>query len=503
MLTARLQRERRTQKAGGFGSVCGDNIRHHRFAHGDGSGLVQRDGPHLAHFLQTDGGLEENPVFRAQAAADHDGNRRRQSQRAGAADDQHGNAAREGVGEFFSEKQPDKQRDERDADHHRDEHAGDSVRGLCDRRLGCRRVADHADDLRERGVLSDARGLAAQKTRLIDRCRGDGVSRVLVRRNAFARQRGFVYGAAALQNDAVHRDALSGTHDEDVAFAHLRDGHRDLLPVPEQPRRLGRKPHQAFQGVRCFSLGARFKHLAHGDQRQNHGRGLKIEFVHVGHDALHVSLRLRLRHCEQRIDAPDKGCHGAEGDQRVHIGRAPPEAPEAADKKRLIDDHDDTGQQQLHQSHGHMIPVEPRRQRPAPHHMAHGEVHQHQQEANRRDQAFFQLRRFVIRQGFFPGGDTLRRFVRAGRAVARFLHGAEDALAGRRTLHGHGIGQQAHGTGGDARHLGNRFFHTGAARRAAHARYVVLFHCVSPISSVFARWQSVRRRSRPGLHGDL
>ena len=53
------------------------------------------------------------------------------------------------------------------------------------------------------------------------------------------------------------------------------------------------------------------------------------------------------------------------------------EALEAADKKLLVDHHDDTCQQQLQQSHGNVIIVEKCREGKPEHHVSHGKIHEH------------------------------------------------------------------------------------------------------------------------------
>ena len=74
------------------------------------------------------------------------------------------------------------------------------------------------------------------------------------------------------------------------------------------------------------------------------------------------------------------------------------EALEAVDEELLVDDHDDARQQQLDEAHSDVVAVEPVGQGPAPHHVAHGEVHQHQQEAQRGDEAALELRCLVVGQ---------------------------------------------------------------------------------------------------------
>mgnify|MGYP000285499852 CR=1 FL=1 len=64
--------------------------------------------------------------------------------------------------------------------------------------------------------------------------------------------------------------------------------------------------------------------------------------------------------------------------QMINSG-AVEQALEAADEELLVDDHYDARQQQLDQTHGNVVAVEPVGERPAPHHVAHREIHQHRQ----------------------------------------------------------------------------------------------------------------------------
>ena len=154
----------------------------------------------------------------------------------------------------LADKHPDNKRDKRNADDGRDEHTGDAVGHLRNGGLCCGCVADHADDLRERRILADARGAAAQEAGLVQGRRGDGISRGLIHRDALAGQRGLVHGAAALLDDTVHRDGLAGADDKNVAGAHLPDGHDGLLTGADDRRRLRGKLHQALEGVGRLAL---------------------------------------------------------------------------------------------------------------------------------------------------------------------------------------------------------------------------------------------------------
>ena len=64
---------------------------------------------------------------------------------------------------------------------------------------------------------------------------------------------------------------------------HLVDGNCRFLTVPEDYGGFGGEFHQTLQSVCGPALGAGLQHLAYSDQRQDHGRGFKIEFMHIFH----------------------------------------------------------------------------------------------------------------------------------------------------------------------------------------------------------------------------
>ena len=219
----------------------------------------------------------------------------------------------------------------------------------------------------------------------------------------------------------------------------------------------------------------RLKQLADGDECEDHGGRLKIKFVHIRHGGLAATVQLRVRHGEQRIDAPAVGRCRAERDKRVHVRRAAQQALCSAYEKFLIDDHDDPGQQQLDKTHSDVVAVKPAWQRPAPHHMAHREIHQNEQKCDRGDQPLFKMRRLPVLQrtcvcrgrGFLPAHR---------RAVACVLNGFDDGGGLRRALDAHRVCEQAHCAGRNARDLFDRLFHTCAASGAVHAGHGILLH---------------------------
>ena len=78
---------------------------------------------------------------------------------------------------------------------------------------------------------------------------------------------------------------------------------------------------------------------------------------------------------EKKIDISDEAT--------LSVYNIKPEDAKAADKEFLVNHHDNTSQQKLYQSHRHMIIVKKGGQRPSPHHMSHGKIHEYRQENQR------------------------------------------------------------------------------------------------------------------------
>ena len=457
----------------------GQNICYLGLAAGDGAGLVQGNNVHFPGLLQGGGGFEQDAVLGAHAVAHHDSHRSRQTQGAGTADDQHGDAPGQGVAKGLAQQQPHHRGDYGDGDNGRNKHAGDLVGHLGDGRLGRGGVGDHLNDLGQGCVLSHPGGLALDKAGLVQGSGRDRVPRAFVHRNALACESGLIHRAVALQDHAVHWDVLAGTDHKNVALLDLINGNLRLDAVPNHSGGLGSQLHQTLEGVSGSALGPGLQHLAHSDEGQDHGRRFKVELaVHHMH-LLHGSGLGG--HLEESVAAPDKSCGGAQGHQGVHVGRAVPQALKAGDKKLLVDHHDDHSQIELDQCLSHIVLRQEGRQGPAPHHGAHGEVHQYRQEAHRPDQTLFEDRRLLVLQGLLrlrhaAGGGLLASGALLRGAVARGLHRGDDGGGLRGTLHAHGIGQQAYRATCDARHLRHGFLHSGTASRAAHASHIKLFH---------------------------
>ena len=134
-----------------------------------------------------------------------------------------------------------------------------------------------------------------------------------------------------------------------------------------------------------------------------------------------------------------------------------------------------------------MVAVKPVGQRPAPHHVAHGKIHQHQQKAQRGNEPPLELGGLVVGQcvqiGAGAAGGSSAGLFGAG-AVPGLLHRLNDGRVRGGALHAHGVGQQAHRAAGNAGYFFNGLFHPGRAGRTAHAGYIELFHRGSSLGAM-------------------
>ena len=133
-----------------------------------------------------------------------------------------------------------------DANDGRDEHAGNLIGDLRNRRFRGGGIADHADNLGKRGIFADARCFAAQEAGLVYGRGGNSIAHGLIDRNALAGEGGFIDGAGAFQDDAVYGDILTGAHDKHIAAANLGNRHGDLLTVPHEHGGFRREVHEAL-----------------------------------------------------------------------------------------------------------------------------------------------------------------------------------------------------------------------------------------------------------------
>ena len=464
-------------------SICREQICHFRLTTGDCTGFVQGNDLDFACFFKRNSGFEQDTVLGTHSVADHDRYRSGKSERAWTTDNENGNSAGKCIAEFMSGQKPDKCGENRNRDDCRHKDTGNTVCDLGDRSLGSCCVTHHFDDLGEGGILADAGCFAFDKSRLVDSSGRDKISGGLVDRDTFACKGRFIDSTGSLDDHTVNRDVFSWADHKDVSLVDLLDRNGSFLTVAENDSGLWREFHEALESVSGFSLGTGFKHFANSDQSQDHCRGFEVKIHHVVHDSGRIAVDLSSCHGEECVDTPYKRCHGTEGNECIHVRGTMPQALESADEKFLVDDHDDSGKQKLYKTHCDMVVIKPCRQRPAPHHMSHGEVHQHEQKSDGSDQTMLEDRCLVILEGFFGFryGNLFPIGSLEGCAVTCLFYGIDNIMGGSRSFHTHGVRQKADRAGCDSRYLGYSLLHTGAAGSATHTGDVVLFHCVPPL----------------------
>ena len=141
----------------------------------------------------------------------------------------------------------------------------------------------------------------------------DLVARAFVDRQALAGEHGLVHRRAALDDHAIDRDLLAGTHD-DMSPTALVHRHVDLLAIAHARARSWRcSPISFLIALGGAALGARFQQLAQHDQGDDHRGSLKV-------DVPQRSWANRVQ--QQHGHAVDVGHAGAHRDQHIHVGAA-------------------------------------------------------------------------------------------------------------------------------------------------------------------------------------
>ena len=309
----------------------------------------------------------------------------------------------------MSGQKPDDRSDDCNRDNCRYENTGNTVCDLGNRSLCGGRVTYHFNDLGEGSVLADAGCFAFNKSGLVDSSGRNKISGGFVDRDTFAGKSGFVDSTGSLDDHTIDWDIFTRTDNEDISFMDLFDRDGSFLTIAENNGGLRCKFHKTLKCVGGFSFRTCLEHFSNGDQSQDHCGRFKVKFHHVIHDSGGITIHLCTCHGEECINTPYKRCHGAECNECIHVWGTMPQTLKSTDKEFLVDDHDDAGEQKLDKTHCNVVVIKPCRQRPSPHHVAHGEVHQYKQKSDRSDQTTFENRCLVIFESFlcFRHGNLL------------------------------------------------------------------------------------------------
>ena len=487
MLALALQRRSGKQQVN-----LGDTVRQHHVGHtrgtlSHGAGLVQHYRSERACRLERLGVLDEDAVCRTASGAHHDGRGRGQAQRTRAADDQDRDGMRQCRRHIMSKRKPAHQRHGSNGQHHGHKDARDTVCLALDWRLRAGGLVHQANNLRKRRVVTNRASLHRKPATGAYGGASHRASHSLLHRHRLARDGALVHQRGALDHYAVHRHGLSCTHDDAVPHLHVLGGNGDLNPFAHHGGRLRRKVHQLGDGISSATLCARLKELAQRDERQDHARGVKVQAMHGLVRGLHVHVAKRSGHRVHVNDREHKACRRADGNERVHVGRAVPQGPKAAHKVVAVHKQDGDAQQELREGRSHHAfhTRDARNLGPAKH-GAHRDVEERHRENGADDELAALLldglrshvrdrRGGLRRSGSGSSSRTLRP--RYG-AVSRLLDGGHHGIhrLGRAVVGElHAVLEQVDVGLGHAGALPGRLAHARRARRARHSRDVERF----------------------------
>ena len=323
-----LQRPHQAQGLGAVDAFGDGDLDQRHLAGGDGAGLVEHDGVHLARGFEHLRSLDQQAELRPAPRADHQRRRGGQPERARAGDDQHRHGRGERERGALAGPEPEAEGGDSHADDHRHEHAGHAVGETLHRRLAGLRVGDERGDLRQRGVGADLGGAHDQPPARVDGGARDLGAGPDLDRDRLAGEQAHVHGRGALLDDPVGGDLLARTHHEAVSDLQLFDGHAALVAVGvEHGDVLGAELEQRRQGRAGAALGARLEVAPGEDERRHDRRRLQVDLVGAGAGlGDQVEAHAHVRHAgvadEQRVERPQPRGQDADRDERVHRRRA-------------------------------------------------------------------------------------------------------------------------------------------------------------------------------------
>ena len=186
------------------------------------------------------------PELRRSTGADHDPERRGESQRARARDDQHGHRSGERIVGVAGDREPGEQRQHGDADRRRHEHRRHPVGESLHLGATALRLVDEADDLGERSVGTDPNRLDDERAVGVDRGADHLVAGAHFDGHRLAGHHRGIDTGVAIDDHAIGCDLLAGPDHEPSTDRQLVE--RNLGAVLE-PRRANAEVGQRADGV--------------------------------------------------------------------------------------------------------------------------------------------------------------------------------------------------------------------------------------------------------------
>src|SRR5262245_2679374 len=195
-------------------STLHNYIRYRRLPFRNRARFIQHDRRDAARAFERLAVLEEDPGLSALPHPNHHRRWSRESQRAGASDDEHCNhidhrALKQKVeGIISAEEKPRDEGKRRNTDDDRNENRGDLIRQPLNRGFAALRLLYQPDDLRERRLFSDLRRLELDQALFVERRADDVIAGVFLDRETLAGEHRFVYRGRALDHDSIYWELL-------------------------------------------------------------------------------------------------------------------------------------------------------------------------------------------------------------------------------------------------------------------------------------------------------
>ena len=482
MLTALLEARGNGEELLLRDAVDRRDIRDHRTALRDRASLIHDDCVDGLCDLERLARLDEDAVLCPLARTDHDGDRRREAQGAGARDDENADGNRERELDARAHGQPGgtRQHGNRDDRWHKD--ASNLVSHARNRCLRGTRLVDEADDLADRRVLADALRAEMDGSLLVDCGRSDLVARLFLDRDRLTRDGRLIDACRARKHDTICRDALTRAHDDLVARHKLLSRNGLLHAAAHDTGLLRREVHELLERLARLPFRARLEVLADGDECDDHASRLKVEIRAVLLHECHVAVAEAPAHAEDGEGAEERCRHRTHADEAVHVRRAAEEIAEPRDVVAAVEVHNRQHEQELREGKydGIFRAVKDRAdnlRHGQPEELlkeaVHRDVHRRQQKGNGPDEAVLHLVNALLDRIFLRRGFGRRLLALDRGAVTSVDDGLDDGRHARLRLivfELHAVRQQIDADIFRAVNLRDGLLHTGRACRTRHAR---------------------------------
>ena len=265
-------------------ATINDHISDSRLTLGECPGLVEGHHLYRGRALEMDAAFKQDPAPGRATDRGQDGSRRTDNERARRRHNHHGHGAVErGLKRFLQEQdwndnQPDREKNDTGCI----ELLGTVEKAL---RVGFFSLCffDHAHQFFNGGILRELCDADLQSTGLIDRASEHGISNLFRHRHRLSCQRRLIDGACSLDNNAVERNAFTGSNNEHITNNEFPHGEQHGSAIAPRKSLLRTQFHErldrfarAVDRVGLQHIGKREKEEQHRSfERRVHDRGPK------------------------------------------------------------------------------------------------------------------------------------------------------------------------------------------------------------------------------------